>query len=200
MSIRSSQIFGAILFLSLMSPVAAHNIKTDADVGATFHIEPAHNPRAGEPTRAWFALTRPGGELIPLQQCNCQLTVRPQSPDIKDLSIPNPILKAVSAEQYQNIPGADLIFPKAGIYELEISGTPKGGAKFQPFKLSYPVTVLPGQISSVERSTANNNQRDRAASSVQPFRWQREIITIATGIIFVGVSLFIVRLITKAKK
>ncbi len=50
-------------------------------------------------------------------------------------------LKAISAEKYQGIPGADIVFPKAGIYELELSGTAKNKANFKPFKLTYTVTV-----------------------------------------------------------
>ena len=52
-----------------------------------------------------------------------------------------PPLKAVSAERYKGIPGANLVFPKAGIYELELSGTAKTKTNFKPFELSYTVTV-----------------------------------------------------------
>jgi len=38
-------------------------------------------------------------------------------------------------QQYQGIPGADITFPRAGIYELKLSGTPKAG--FKPFALTY---------------------------------------------------------------
>jgi hypothetical protein len=154
MIIRFNKILSSILFLSIINPVVAHNIKTDGDVGATFHIEPNHNPRAGETARAWFALTRPGGESIPLAQCDCRLIVRSQSSDLQPSSLPKPSLIAVSAEQYRDIPGADIVFPKAGIYELEISGTPKKSAEFRPFKLSYNVTVLPGKTPSVETQNA----------------------------------------------
>ena len=52
-----------------------------------------------------------------------------------------PPLKAISAERYKGIPGADIVFPKAGIYELELSGTAQNKANFKPFKLTYTVTV-----------------------------------------------------------
>jgi hypothetical protein len=110
-------------------------------VGATFHLEPNHNPRAGETSNVWFALTRKGGQIIPLSQCNCQLKVYPQSSGQQKAKVLSPPLKAVSAEQYQGIPGADIVFPSAGVYELEISGTPKDGSQFRPFKLTYTVTV-----------------------------------------------------------
>lgn len=128
-----------------LEPTLAHTVKIDGDVGATFHLEPNHNPRAGESSRVWFALTRKGGQPISLSQCNCQLKVSPHSSAQKNSKVMNPPLKAISAEQYQGIPGADLVFPSAGVYELEISGTPKAGSQFQPFKLSYTVTVAPGK-------------------------------------------------------
>ncbi|MGL5874412.1 MAG: hypothetical protein ACRC2R_18925 [Xenococcaceae cyanobacterium] len=138
-------ILSSLVILSCsIEPTLAHTIKTDSDVGATFHLEPNHNPRAGESSRVWFALTRRGGQSIPLSQCNCQLKVSPQS-SAQKAKVINPPLKAISAEKYQGIPGADLVFPSAGIYELEISGTPKAGSQFQPFKLTYTVTVAPSR-------------------------------------------------------
>lgn len=186
------KILSGILFLSCISPVAAHNIKTDGDVGATFHIEPNHNPRAGEPARAWFALTRQGGELIPLNQCNCQLTVRPQSKDIEGSSIPNPPLKAVSAEQYRNIPGADIVFPKAGIYELEIVGTPKGEAKFKPFKLAYSVTVLPGKTVSQKSSSQSATNKHNKGQWIG--------VAIASIAILSTVSIYLAKKPSKSKE
>ncbi|MEH1851931.1 MAG: hypothetical protein V7L11_09645 [Nostoc sp.] len=41
----------------------------------------------------------------------------------------------------KSIPGAEIVFPKVGTYELELSGTPKSGASFKPFVLSYTITV-----------------------------------------------------------
>ena len=65
-----SQYVGWMLLPALLvAPVLAHTVKVDGDVAATFHIEPHHNPVAGKPSLAWFALTRKGGQLIPLAQC-----------------------------------------------------------------------------------------------------------------------------------
>jgi hypothetical protein len=172
-------ILSSLFFLSLTSPVAAHTVETNANVGATFHIEPDHNPRAGETARAWFALTRQGGELIPLEQCNCQLRVKSQSGD-EDASLPKPQLKAVTAEQYQNIPGADIVFPKAGIYQLEISGTPKGNAQFKAFKLSYDVTVLPGAAAR-ESQPETSKAPSSGETAVKSSQWQAIAIGSATG-------------------
>ncbi len=136
---------GWFLFLGLLiSPALAHNVEVSGDVAATFHLEPNHNPKAGEPAQTWFALTRKGGQIIPLEQCNCKLAVYSQ-PRSQDASpVLQPPLRATSAERYKSIPGAEIVFPKPGAYELELSGTPKAGANFKPFKLKYNVTVAGG--------------------------------------------------------
>jgi hypothetical protein len=121
--------------------VLAHEVEVSGDVAATFHLEPNHNPRAGQPARVWFALTRRGGQIIPLEQCNCKLGVYTKGYKQGDKPLMQPPLKAISAERYQGIPGADIVFPKPGIYELELSGEQKKGANFKPFKLTYTVTV-----------------------------------------------------------
>ncbi|AUT02070.1 hypothetical protein CLI64_17695 [Nostoc sp. CENA543] len=123
---------------------SAHKVEIAADVGATLHIQPNDNPRAGETAQAWFALTRKGGKTIPLAQCNCQLAIyaEPHSPG--EPALIEPSLKPVNAERYQGIPGADITFPKPGIYQLQLTGKPKSGANFQPFKFNFEVTVAAG--------------------------------------------------------
>jgi hypothetical protein len=126
-------------------PTFAHEIKTSHDdVAATFHIEPNHQPRAGKPAKAWFALTRRGGALLPLTQCDCQLAVY-QLPRAKGIGTPlmKPTLSSLNVEQYKGVPQAVMTFPKTGLYELELKGMPKAGATFKPFTLNYQVTVLP---------------------------------------------------------
>lgn len=134
------------LFVAILTntPAIAHKVEIAKDVGGTLHIEPNDNPQAGKATLTWIALTRKGGQVIPLGQCNCQLAVyaEPRTQATKPLLQPS--LKAVSREKYQSIPGADIIFPKPGAYQLELKGTPKAGGNFQPFVLNFPVTVASG--------------------------------------------------------
>jgi hypothetical protein len=140
----SKVIASLVLFFSFVNLSFAHTVKTDADVGVTFHIEPNHNPQARQATTAWFVLTRRGGQFIPLSDCDCQLRVyRSNSSE----AVLTPSLESINAEQYQNIPGAEIVFPEGGIYQLEISGKPKQNHNFSPFKLVYEVTVLPGVVS-----------------------------------------------------
>jgi hypothetical protein len=123
-------------------PAAAHTIHTSGKVAAIFHIEPGHNPKAGEPSTAWFALTKQGGDRIPLTNCTCTLTVYDTATQKPVLQPP---LKAIAAERFQDIPGATLIFPKSGIYDLKLKGTSTNGDEFPPFELSYQVTVQAGK-------------------------------------------------------
>ncbi|NET61091.1 MAG: hypothetical protein F6K47_34685 [Symploca sp. SIO2E6] len=170
-----------IVFLTgLISPATAHTLKTDADVGATFHLEPNHNPRAGEVATVWFALTRSGGQIIPLEQCNCQLAVYQQPLTPEEPPLLQPPLKAISAEQYQGIPGAEVVFPQAGAYELELSGTPKSGADFQPFQLKYNVNVSAGKTVSAASSAQENSQ---SSESTAPFLSQSVVVSLVLVLI-----------------
>ncbi|HEY9809524.1 MAG TPA: hypothetical protein V6D13_09290 [Halomicronema sp.] len=139
----TSLLLTAIYFKAfrLISPAYSHEVEISGDVAATFHIEPNHNPKAGQPTQAWFALTRKGGTIIPLNDCNCQLAVYslPRRPNTQPIL--KPTLKSINAEKYKGIPGAEITFPKADSYQLEISGNPKESGKFKPFKLTFEVNV-----------------------------------------------------------
>jgi len=141
----------SLLFLSCLAilitnvyPAAAHKVEVSGDVGGTLHIEPNDNPRAGEPSQAWFALTRRGGKVIPLAQCNCQLAVYAEPYAAGEPALLEPTLKPVAVERYQGIPGAEIVFPKPGLYQLELNGKPTSGARFKPFEFKFEVTVAAG--------------------------------------------------------
>lgn len=128
-------------------PAYAHEVAIEGDVGATLHIEPNDTPKAGEEVLAWFALTRPGGETIPLDSCNCTLAVYAQPSDQPyEGKTPTltPELSAVDAEGYQDIPGTRLTFPDVGTYTMVISGEPKQAGNFTPFSLDFEKTIASG--------------------------------------------------------
>ncbi len=132
-----------LLVLGLAWPAPAHKIERSGNVAGTWHLEPNHSPRAGEPARVWVALTQSGGTAIPLEQCDCQLVVydanRPQAG-----AILIPTLQALSPEAFRGIPGADLTFPRVGEYRLVLTGNPKVPGHFTPFQLSYTTVVAAG--------------------------------------------------------
>ncbi len=165
---------GWLLLLPLTTPGLAHNIKISGDVAATFHIAPNHNPKTGEPSQAWFALTHKGGAIIPLAQCDCKLAVHIEPHQTGDAPLLKPVLKAISTERYQGIPSAEITFPKPGEYKLELRGKPKAGAQFQPFELSYKVTATSGSASSPQpsmhqdQSASNPAVKENKASGAAP--------------------------------
>jgi hypothetical protein len=145
MHLRPNQILISLLIAAaLIAPSAAHQVETSkaGDVAATFHIEPNHQPKVGKPSRTWFALTRRGGQVIPLAQCACTLSVYAM-PRTKGKTSPllRPQLTAATVEKYKGIPSTNITFAKAGRYELVLQGKPKSGGNFQPFEFSYEVTV-----------------------------------------------------------
>jgi hypothetical protein len=132
---------GLMLFGMQTPQALAHNVKVDDQVAATFHLEPNHNPKAGEMAKIWFALAKKGGEAIPLADCDCALTVRQ-----KDVVVGTPALSAIDVEQYRGIPAATFTFPVVGLYSLRLSGKPKTANGFNPFNLDYEVTVQAGKV------------------------------------------------------
>jgi len=132
-------IFGLSNILAIGQPLLAHNIEIKGNIAVTFHIEPNHNPKVGKPSQAWFLLTRPGGKIVPLSECDCRLTLFLIQP--KPINFGNLPLKAIAAEKYKGIPGAEIIFNQTGLYQLKLEGKPKSGQEFQPFQISYKVTV-----------------------------------------------------------
>lgn len=148
---------------SLLIPRAsAHKIETAEDVGATLHIEPGDTPRAGEAAQAWFALTRKGGKVIPLKECDCELAVYSEPRETAAAPLAQPNLQPISAERYQGIPGAEITFPKPGAYQLKLSGKPANDNSFKPFELKFDVTVAAGT-----KKAATNQQETQTAQEVQ---------------------------------
>ncbi len=170
-----------VLFLGLIAtPASAHKVQLAEDVGGTLHIQPNDTPRAGESTLAWFALTRKGGGVIPLEQCNCQLSVYSSTSASGSPLMLTPPLKAVSAERYQGIPGAEIQFPNPGAYQLQLSGTPKAGGNFQPFELSFEVTVAVGVNEPTANPQATQSSSPSTTQLVIP--WQLLIIPLSAVI------------------
>jgi hypothetical protein len=169
----------AVLLTAL--PVYAHEVEVSGEVGATLHIEPNDQAKAGEPTQVWFALTAKGGRVIPLSECNCKLEVHREPHKEGSPPLLSPTLKGIVAEQYQGIPSAELTFPKVGEYELELSGSPKTSAKFSPFRLSYKVVVAgktePSKEPDKKTEAKEESKSDAKTSSTETAKLEAETET-----------------------
>ncbi len=133
-------IWASISFL--VAPTLAHKVKINNQIGATLHVEPNDQARTNRSTIIWFALTKKGGQIIPLSQCQCQLQVF-KLPSKK--AVMQPMLRSINAEKYQGIPSTNISFKQSGTYLLELSGRPQVGANFQPFKLQFDLVVVEGR-------------------------------------------------------
>ena len=102
-------------------------------------------------------------------------------------------------EQYQGIPGAEFVFPQAGEYELEFSGTPKAGSDFQPFQFSYTVTVRAGaNIPRVSPSSQGVNRPqnivhhgDENKISQSSSQWQTPVLVLVVVLVLGGIGLVV---------
>ena len=130
----------------------AHKTEVSGDVAGTWHLEPNHSPKAGETAQVWVALTQQGGRAIPLDQCDCRLRVY-AGDTAEGTPVLEPPLEAIAAEIYQGIPGAEVIFPEVGEYQLQLTGSPKGEATFTPFELTYATVVAAGSAPAPETLT-----------------------------------------------
>ena len=116
----------------LVNPASAHVLKTSGTIGAVLHIEPDDNPTAGATTTYQLAFADTAHNFM-LSGCDCQVSVR---------------LNGVTIDSNQLIASSPLIstntytFEKPGVYTLNVKGTPKPNAIFNPFSLSYEVRVL----------------------------------------------------------
>ena len=197
--LKLNKTLATILFFGLtITPIYAHTVKVAEDVGGTLHIEPNDNPKAGVSSETWIALTRRGGKIVPLKDCNCQIEVYLKPRVNGSTPLLKPALKPISTSQYQGIPGADIVFPKAGNYEIQISGTPKANANFKAFKLTFPVTVAAGKtvvttapspkvVNSPNQNNQQNTQQSEQNDTINSEKNQR--INPAIPLIITGVSL-----------
>ena len=161
------------LIVTANTQTLAHTVKISENVGATIHLEPNDNPRAGEVTQTWFALTRKGGKVIPLKDCNCRLAIYAEPHVAGEPALIEPRLKSIQAERYEGIPGTEVTFPKPGAYQLQLSGKPVIEGSFKPFELKFVVTVATGKAVDISQlgQNVNENPQGTKIGLVQPLIW-----------------------------
>ncbi|MGJ5628004.1 MULTISPECIES: hypothetical protein [Nostoc] len=185
-------LMGAVFLSLLVTPVLAHNIKLSGDVAGTWHVEPNHSPKAGETARVWIALTRKGGKILPVSEANCQMAVYSQPRKQKDSPVLQPTVQAISVERYQGIPGADVVFPKTGAYQLELGCTPKVESNFKPFQMQYEVIVASGVAASTPAPVTSSQKTEQELSSSQSTNSGNQWFTgaMALGVMIAGLGTF----------
>lgn len=132
-------LFAGLLLLA--TPASAHKTEVSGDVAGIWHVEPNHRPRSGQPARIWVALTRRGGQILSLQDAQCQMAIYREPHKADNQPILRPSLTAINVERYRGVPSATVILPAVGLYQAKLSCSPKGANKFRPFQMQYRFTV-----------------------------------------------------------
>ena len=118
-----------------MKRALAHGTLTDEGISAVMHIDPNDRPLIGHEAKFYFTFQDPAGQFQ-LQQCDCTITVLKNDVEIDK----QPVQLSDSAfASLGSTPLYTRTFTEEGTYELELTGTPKNGAVFQPFELHYDV-------------------------------------------------------------
>jgi hypothetical protein len=123
-----------ILLALASAPALAHELARDGNVGALMHTYPDDAPPVAKPTAVFFELNQKGGRAILLSQCRCTLSVYSGSAVSGRAPLLRGVLKQGKGELLSSV-----TFPKVGAYTMILAGTPKTGASFPAFKLSWVV-------------------------------------------------------------
>jgi hypothetical protein len=146
-----------------------------------------HQPKAGESARAWVALTHQGEKILSLSEASCQMAVYSQPRKQSDTPVLQPTVQAINTEKYQGIPGADIVFPKTGLYQLELSCTPKTEDDFKAFQLKYDVTVATGVAVSTPKAKTSSQKTTASADIKESDRQQGNLLAIALTVLGLGI-------------
>ncbi len=130
----------AILLLAVLisgglsgAEASAHVLETDKGVSAILHIKPDDRPVASEPTVVRFLFSRDAGSFR-INDYDVKLLLF-QDTELTSKSDVEPAFFGANAEG-----GTTITFPEAGIYKLQVEGTPtKDGVL--PFKLDFTARV-----------------------------------------------------------
>ncbi|BAZ18219.1 hypothetical protein NIES4071_101040 (plasmid) [Calothrix sp. NIES-4071] len=115
-----------------------------------------------------------------------------------DLPVLQPTVQAINAEKYQGIPGADVVFPKTGLYQLELGCQPKTEGDFRAFQLKYDVTVAAGaDIKTPQPEKVSDSQTKIDILQTQEKQsWNIPMLTLA-GLFVLGIVGIIARTVVK---
>lgn len=114
---------------------SAHILKTDNNIGAVLHIDPADEPIAGLPATFFFEFKDKQSKFQPAA-CNCQFSISENGQSIYS----QPLFQSSSTPTLTNAL-VTYTFPKADSYKITVVGQPTQPAAFQSFSLVYDVRV-----------------------------------------------------------
>jgi hypothetical protein len=147
---RLSAVSAIALLISFATPgvASAHVLKLDGSIAGILHINPDDDtPVAGKSTDYIIEFDDDANQFT-LPQCDCTVSVVNTNDNKTIATEPLVVTSSKISENHYT-------FSDSGIYNLRFTGAPKQANGFQPFTLTYTVTVA-SQSSS---------------QSVSPFLW-----------------------------
>lgn len=128
-------IFVSVFFLWL-SAAEAHSYGTNGAISALLHAEPGDQPVARQKGSLYFFLTDKENKFQP-SKCDCRLVVKYGTLTILD----HPLFSNLADQQNGVNAQIPITFPKKGVYDVSLTGTPKTADAFAPFAFSYKEKV-----------------------------------------------------------
>lgn len=122
-------------FLLYISPVDAHVLVTDKNIGAIFHTDPDDDPIAGQQTGFYFEFKDKTNKFDP-SACDCNFAILKNGITLYS----QPLFQNTKEPSLTNA-SVFYTFPQIGSYTVTVTGKPSTSSAFQDFSLSYQVKV-----------------------------------------------------------
>jgi len=141
-------LLAVLYFLGFPFEVKAHELKTIGSVGAVFHLEPNHDPVAGEAAFFFFEFKDKEGRFDPK---NCECTLEVSQGDNKFFSQnlfednPSPSLTNASLTY---------VFPERNIYQVRVNAKAIDSS-FDTFSLEWDV-----RVAKISKTLASTNEQE----------------------------------------
>lgn len=116
--------------------VYAHDLQTDNNISAEFHVEPDDNPIPGEQATLHFAIDDRTHKFT-IEACTCILSISKQGKIVYS----QPLLKNKQDKPSIYNAATEYVFPNNDLYHITLVGKPTVADAFQPFTLSWDFRV-----------------------------------------------------------
>ena len=131
----------------LLAPAAtfAHTFRSDGPVTVLLHVDPNDTPLTHEPSRLNFYVFDAANQFLGTQ-CACSVKVTLGSKTILSQSI------TFHDNGPNHVAQVPIVFPSLGVYQIYLTGKPKGSYIFHAFTLNYIQ-----RVSLVGRAASSNS-------------------------------------------
>lgn len=126
------------LLLFFAPQTNAHVLQSDDQVGAILHIIPNDNPVTGEKVEYLLSF-QDITKRFSLKNCDCFVSYSANGKHVAKMPLNS---------NYETDSLNSFAFPEAAVYNLEVSGKPKGDKAFQPFRFNFTVRVSSREINT----------------------------------------------------